>query len=126
MTSDGKLNENVKERYNKGLGIVNQILAILKEFFFGPFYFEMALMFRQSMLINGILCNFEVLNGFTKAHIETIEALDKNFMRRIFQCPISTPVESYYIEADVIPLRFVIMWRRIMYYNTFDIATKER
>ena len=78
----------------------------------------MALMFRQSMLINGILCNFEVLYGITKAHIETIEAVDKNFMRRIFQCPISTPVESYYIEADVIPLRFVIMGRRIMYYHT--------
>ena len=37
LTSDGKLNENVKERYNKGLGIVNQILAILKEVSFCNF-----------------------------------------------------------------------------------------
>ena len=78
----------------------------------------MALMFRQSMLINSILCNIEVLYGVTKAHVEQLESVDKNFMRRICQAPISTPVESFFIEGNVMPLRFVIMGRRIMYYHT--------
>ena len=113
-----RLNKNIEGRYNKGLGIVNQILAILKEVSFGHFYFEMALLFKHSMLIKSILCNFEVLYGLTKSHIETIESVDKYFMKRIFQCPISTPVESYFIDTNVMPFRFVIMGRRLMYYHT--------
>ena len=97
---------------------MNDILSMLSEVSFGHHYFEMALMFRQSMLINSILCNIEVLYGVTKAHVERLESVDKNFMRRIFQAPISTPVESFFIEANVLPLRFVILGRRIMYYHT--------
>ena len=100
------------------MGIVNQILAILNEVSFGHFYFEMALLFRQSMLVNSILCNFEVLYGLSKAHVEIIESVDKYFMRKIFQSKISTPVESFFIETNVIPPRFVILGRRIMYYHS--------
>ena len=75
----------------------------------------MALLFRQSMLINSILCNFEVLHGLKKSHIEKMEAVDRYFMRRIFQSPISTPVESFYIETSVLPLKFVIIGRMLMY-----------
>ena len=39
-------------------------------------------------------------------------------MRRIFQAPVSTPIESFFIETNVLPLRFVIMARRIMYLHT--------
>ena len=118
LTSDGKIGDNIEERVNKGFGKVNDILSMLSEVSFGHHYFEMALMFRQSMLINSILCNIEVLYGVTKAHVERLESVDKNFMRRIFQAPISTPVESFFIEANVLPLRFVILGRRIMYYHT--------
>ena len=71
------------------------------------------------MLNNSIvLCNVEVLYGLTEAHVDKLEAVDKTYMRRIFQAPISTPVESFFIEANVLPLRFVIIGRRIMYYHT--------
>ena len=72
LSSDGRLTDNIKERYNKGIGNVNKILAILNEVSFGYFYFEMALLFRQSMLINSMLCNIEVLYGLSKSDIETL------------------------------------------------------
>ena len=61
LTTDGKINSNINERYNKGVGIVNQVISYLKELSFGEHFFEMAQMFRQSMLLNSILCNSEVL-----------------------------------------------------------------
>ena len=76
LTSDGKINSNIEERYNKGIGIVNQILGYLNEISVGEYFFEMAVLFRQSMLLNSILCNVEVLYGLKKTHIETIEAVD--------------------------------------------------
>ena len=57
LSSDSRIDRNISERYNKGIGIGNQIKSMLKEVSFGTYYFEMAIMFRNSMLINGILCS---------------------------------------------------------------------
>ena len=116
MTSDGKINSNIEERYNKGIGIVNQILGYLNEISFGEYFFEMAVLFRQSMLLNSILCNVEVLYGLKKTHIETLEAVDKLFWRKVFQCPVTTPSEVFFLETNTIPVRHVVMARRLMYY----------
>ena len=78
LTTDCKINSNIEERYNKGIGIVNQISSILKEISFGHNYFEM---FRQSMLVNSILCNSEVLYGLNKSHIEKLESVDTYLWR---------------------------------------------
>ena len=55
LTTDGKINQNIEERHNKGIGIVNTISGMLKEISFGQYYFEMAVLFRQSMLLNAIV-----------------------------------------------------------------------
>ena len=106
----------MEERYDKGIGIANQIISLLKEISFGHHYFQMATMFRQSMLINSILCNSEVLYGLNKTHIETLESVDTYFWRNVFGAIVTTPIESYFIETNSVPLRYIIMARRIMYY----------
>ena len=118
ITSDCKINSNIEERYNKGMGIANQIISLLKEISFGQHYFHMAMVFRQSMLLNGILCNSEVLYGLNKTHIETLESVDKYFFKSVFNSLVSTPIESYYIETNSTPIRYIIMARRLMYYWT--------
>jgi hypothetical protein len=57
LTTDGKVNENVEERKAKGMGAANQILSILQEISFGYSFFEMAMLFRTSIIINCMLCN---------------------------------------------------------------------
>ena len=76
----------------------------------------MAVPFRQSQLVNSILCNSEVLYGLSKTHIDTLESVDKYFWRKVFGAPISTPIESFYIVTNTIPLRYIIMGRRLMFY----------
>ena len=116
LTSDAKIDINVLERCNKGIGIANQIVSILKEVSFGFYYFEMGLLFRSSMLINGILCSIEALYGLKKNHIEQLEQCDRMLMRRLFNCKSTTAIESYYLETNCWPLRFVIIARRLMFY----------
>ena len=84
LTSDAKIHKNIQERYNKGIGIGNHIISMLKEVSFGVYYFEMALLFRNSMLINGILCSIESVYGFINTHIEQLERCDRILMRKIF------------------------------------------
>ena len=70
LTTDGKLDKNIIDRYNKGVGKVNEIMGMLQEVSFGPHFFQMAILFRNSILISSMLCNAEVLYGVTQAHID--------------------------------------------------------
>ena len=117
-------NENITARYNKGIGKVNEILGILQEVSFGPHYFKMALLFRNSILLNSMLCSSEVLYGINNTHIEKLEQVDKIFFRRLFQVPNCTALEAFYLETASIPIRFILMGRRLLYL--WDILNKNK
>ena len=118
VANDGRIEENLKLRNSKGIGIKNQIMGLLREISFGEFFFEMAMCFRNSQLINGTMYNMEALHGIKNKHIDTIEECDKFLMRELFECPQGTPLEAFYMETSAIPLRFILTGRRIMYYWT--------
>ena len=117
LSSDSRIDYDIQQRYNKGVGIVNQIIGLLKEVSFGHYYFEMALLFRNSMLINGILCSVDALYGITNTHIEQLEQCDRMLMRKLFSSVSTTAIEAYYFELGmVLPLRFIIIAKRLMFY----------
>ena len=115
ITTDGKANDNVEERKAKGIGAANQILSLLKEISFGYSYFEMALLFRTSILISSMLCSSETLYGLTKKHMEKLEDSDKYLLKRIFDVGQGCPGISLYLETGATPLRFVLIGRRLMF-----------
>ena len=65
-----------------------------------------------------MLCSIEAMYGITTTQIEKLEKCDRYFFRKIFNSPISTPIESFYLETNTMPLRFIIMGRRLLYYWT--------
>ena len=114
IVNNAKMDENVSMRCDKGVGIINQIFSILKEVSFGMHYFEMGLLFRTSLLINGILFNTEVIHNITEKHIKMLEDCDNMFMRRLFDSEAGTPIESFFIETETLPLRFILQGRQLM------------
>ena len=73
LTSNGKINENILSRCNKSIGLINEIMSTLNEVSFGYRYFEIGILFRNSKLINGILCSIEALYGLNITHVEKLE-----------------------------------------------------
>ena len=69
LSNDSKINLNIQDRQNKGLGYVNQIMSMLKEISFGVYHFSMAIMFRTTILLNGMLCSSEALHGINKYEV---------------------------------------------------------
>ena len=59
ITTDGNNMKNVEARRSKSVGIIKQINRMLNEVCYGPYHFEVALLFRESFLLNGILTNSE-------------------------------------------------------------------
>ena len=115
LTTSGTINDNILARYNKGLGKVSEILAMLQEISFGPHYFKMAMLFRNSILLSSMLCSSEVLYGITNKHIEKLEQVDRIFFRRLFEVPNCTAIESFYLETSSLPIRFILIGRRLLY-----------
>ena len=101
----------------KGLGIVSKIMSILDTITFGSKYFEIGTTLRQAELINGILTNAEVWYGITKSQLEELEEVDKLLLRRILNAPISTSVESLYLELGLIPIHIIVKARRVKFLH---------
>ena len=118
VSYDAKNTKNIKHRTSKGIGIITQVFFILDSCSFGHFYFEMGLLLRESMFINGVLTNADVWHNFTPGEMKEFETLDLMYLRKLFLVPVSTPKEAFYLELGVIPIDIVIACRRIMYLHS--------
>ena len=104
--------------------MIANILNLLDVINFGPFYFEIAVLLRNSMLINGTMTNAEVWYNFSTSEIQEYENLDKIFFGKILGVPRSTPSEAYYLELGALPIIAIIKGRRVNYLH--NILNREQ
>ena len=124
ISSDGKNKLNIESRVAKGLGIVSQIMDMLKTVSFGEHYFKMALSYRESMLINGVLTNCESWYGLSETEVEQLEEVDKLLLRQVFAVASTCPIEALYLEMGCIPFSLTIKSRRINFLHY--LVTREK
>ena len=58
---------------------------------FGKFYFEIAIILRNTLMLSSILFNSEAWYNVSKAELDLIESVDLMFLRSILKTPKSTP-----------------------------------
>ena len=137
ISADGKHQKNIQNRKNRGLGIINQIMNILDTVYFGKYYFEVALVLRSSLLVSSILLNSEAWVNLTDNDIRGLEQTDEILLSKITEAEANTSNAFKYLELGILPLRFEIMKRKVIFlqyvlkqdktsmiYRVFD-ATKE-
>ena len=98
-------------------------LAMSTEISLGIGLYEVAKLLHLSIFVNGTLLNMETWPKCTEARISRFEKVEQNFMRRILKAHSKTPIEALYLELGIVPLRFHLMKRRILYLN--DILNRE-
>ena len=99
------------------MGYISQIMTILEEMCFGKFYFDSALLLRESIFINGILSSIEATYGLTSQDVENLEILDRILLRKILSAHSKCPNESLYLELGVMPIKFIIICRRLSFLH---------
>ena len=87
ISKDGRNLKNIQARVNKGVGIVKKILTMLDGIPFGKFYFEAAVILRNSLLVSSMLFNSEAWYNITKAEMELLETVDLMLLRGILNQP---------------------------------------
>ena len=113
ISKSGKNVRNIIARKNKSIGICRKIMKSLQDIWFGKYHYEVAILLRNSLLINSLLTNSEAWHNLTETDIRNLEKVDENLLCKILETPISTPREMLYLELGVMPIRFIIKSRRL-------------
>ena len=113
ISNNGRNIKNIKARISKGKGIIKKIINILNCIPFGKLYFQIAILLRNALFVSSVLCNSEAWFNLTKAELNLIETVDLELLRKILKAPQSTPKESLFLELGVMPLRQIIIQRRM-------------
>ena len=114
ISFDGKMDKNIANKIKKGNSSISTIMIILRDSVFGSLYFETALFMRESVLLSSMLLNGEAWVGLSKTNLEDLEKVDESFLQRILEVPGSTPIPALYLELGCIPIRFILMKKRII------------
>ena len=125
ISADGKHGKNVKARSNKGLGIITQITHILDSVLFGKNYFEVAMVLRASLLLSSLLLNSEAWVNLTDRDIRELEKTDEILLSKILECEANTSNTFKYLELGIVPIRFEIMKRKIIFLQYILKQDKE-
>ena len=112
-----------KKRCEKTQGYSATCQAMSTEMSLGYQLYSIAKLLHTSIFVNGSLVNMETWPKCTTARIEDFERIEQTFLRKILNAHSKTPIETLYLELGVIPLRFQIMKRRILYLQ--DVLERE-
>ena len=82
----------------------------------GHFFFEIAFILRDSILVSKLVFNSEVWYKVTPKQLEKLEQIDESYLRKILNVAKTTPKVGIYMECGKLPVRYVIKMRRLMYY----------
>ena len=66
--------------------------------------------------MNKLVYNSEVWYNVSDDQISKLEQIDEMWMRKLFSLAKSAPKEGIYIESGKMPIRFIVMIRRLMYF----------
>ena len=100
-------------------------MSILEEICFGKFYFKVAMILRNSLLISSLLTNAEAWYNLSTSEVTELEKVDEDLLRKVLECPISTPKEMLYLELGVSPIRNIIRSRRLNFLQYILHEDKE-
>ena len=120
--SDG-WNPLYQKRCEKAQGYSAICQAMSTEISLGIRLFEMAKLFHQAIFVNGSLLNVETWPNCTESRMIKFERIEQRFLRSILNAHSKTPIEALYLELGIVPLRFHLMKRRILYLH--DIVNRD-
>ena len=115
ICNDGSNVKNVTTRAGKGVGMVNIIENIITNVPGGQFHFKIAVMMRNAYLISSMLSCCKVCYDVTEWELRKLEQTDEKLLRIILNCSSQVTTEMLSLELGLLPVRFIIKLRRIIY-----------
>ena len=106
-----------RKRYEKSQGYSINCQAMCTEISLGCQLYSIAKLLHQAIFLNGTLVNMETWPHFTEERMVMFERAGQGIFRKILNAHSKTPTESLYLELGIVPFRFHLMTRRIIYFH---------
>ncbi len=106
-----------QKRLEKSIGYAIKCQAMCTELSLGFEMYSIAKLLHEAIFLNGTLLNMETWPNFSEKRVELFEKAEQGLLRKILRAHSKTPIECLYLELGVIPFRFHLMMRRILYYH---------
>ena len=117
LNSNGKCDSNIKKRVERGKGAAGKIMHMLSDLCLGKYYFQSAIILRTSLFLASLISNCEAWVNLSPQNISNLESIDEQLLRDLLCAQSKTPKETLYLETGSIPVRFVIISRRINFLH---------
>ena len=106
-----------RKRYEKSQGYAISCQAMCTEISLGFQIYSTAKLLHEAVFLNGTMVNMETWPNFINSRIRMFERAEQSLFRKILNAHSKTPIECFYLELGIIPFRFQLMKRRVMYYQ---------
>ena len=70
---------------------------------------------QSKQLVSKLVYNSEVWYNVSDDQLSKLEQIDEMWFRKLFSLAKSAPKEGLYMECGKMPIRFIVMMRRILY-----------
>ena len=116
IISDDMINcKNIKEKTNRGVGIVRKILTSIIERPYGKHTYKAAKLMREGMHLGTMLTNAESWINITKKDIKALEKPD-TFLQRSILTQSGNPCKVFMnLELGILPIKYVILEKRLKF-----------
>ena len=89
--------------------------AILQDIPLGNRRTQTGLIFRQAWFINGCFFNSEIWTGVNDNDMKYLTTIDHKILRLITGAQAKVPSEMLFLETSQLPIKNIIVLRRILY-----------
>ena len=124
LAADGTHTKNVQLRRSKGIGVINQIMQILSSTYFGKYFFEIAMVLRESLLLSSLLLNSEAWVNYSVQDLRILEQCDEILLTKVLDCDANTSNALKYLDLGVMPIRFEVMKRKLTFLQYILLQDK--
>ena len=104
LSQKGDNMPNIINMRNKSIGTQKKILKLIEPM--GPYRFEGAIIYIQSLLRNSILYAAETMCNVKESEFRALENIEESVLRKVFKTKSSCPWHLLYLEAGIIPARY--------------------
>ena len=90
---------------------------MLSDLCLGKYYFQSAVILRTSLFLSTLISNSEAWVNVSAKNVSDLERIDEQLLRNFLSSQRNTPKETLYLETGSIPVRFVVIARRINFLH---------
>ena len=94
-----------------------QVIQMLNDLCLGKYHFQSATILRTSLFLSSLISNSEAWVNLSAKNVRDLESVDEQLLRDLLSAHRNTPKEILYLETGSIPVRFVIISRRVNFLH---------